>query len=65
MINPQTRRMLPRKVNVDGEAYACARRYMIRLEPRDFEDQRLAKLAATVNLTPEQFQQRFGYLVGL
>lgn len=38
MISPKTGRMLPRKVDVDGEAYECARRYMIRLEHRDFED---------------------------
>ena len=37
MINPQTGRMQPRKVDVDGEAYECARRYMIRLERADFE----------------------------
>jgi AraC-like DNA-binding protein len=65
MINPQTGRMLPRKVNVDGEAYECARRYMIRLERRDFEEPaRLAKLAVAASMSPEQFQTRFGYLVG-
>jgi 6-phosphofructokinase 1 len=63
IINPKTGRMLPRKVDVDGEAYECARRYMIRLERRDFEDpEQLAKLAATVKMTPEQFRKRFGYL---
>src|SRR5438876_6495511 len=29
MINPKTGRMQPRKVDVDGEAYECARHYMI------------------------------------
>src|SRR5262249_27528728 len=29
LILPQTGRMRPRKVNVEGEAYECARRYMI------------------------------------
>ena len=38
MIDPETKRMRPREVDVDGEGYECARRYMIRLEPRDFED---------------------------
>jgi 6-phosphofructokinase 1 len=66
MINPTTKRMLPRKVDVDGEAYECARRYMIRLERRDLEEpERLAKLAATAGMTPEQFRGRFGYLVGV
>jgi 6-phosphofructokinase 1 len=66
MINPKTGRMLPRKVDVDGEAYECARRYMIRLERRDFEDPtQLGKLAAVVSMTSEQFRKRFGYLVDL
>lgn len=64
MINPKTGRMLPRKVDVDGESYECARRYMIRLDRRDFDDPgRLAKLAAAAGMTPERFRERFGYLV--
>jgi ATP-dependent phosphofructokinase / diphosphate-dependent phosphofructokinase len=63
LIVPETGRMRPRKVDVDGETYECARRYMIRLEPSDFEDpQRLAPLAKAAGLTGEQFRQRFGYL---
>jgi 6-phosphofructokinase len=66
MLDPQTKRMHIRKVNVDGEAYECARHYMIRLEKSDFEDAgQLAKLAATVSMTSEQFKERFGYVVGL
>jgi 6-phosphofructokinase 1 len=66
MINPKTGRMQPRKVDVDGEAYECARHYMIRLERSDFEDaKRLARLAATVGMSAEQFRGRFGYLAGL
>jgi 6-phosphofructokinase 1 len=64
MINPKTGRMLPRKVDVQGESYECARRYMIRLEKRDFDDPvRLGKLADAAGMTTDQFQQRFGYLV--
>jgi ATP-dependent phosphofructokinase / diphosphate-dependent phosphofructokinase len=64
MLDPQTQRMQVRKVNIDGEAYECARHYMIQLEPSDFNDaNQLAKLAASVSLSPEQFTQRFGYLV--
>jgi 6-phosphofructokinase 1 len=66
MLDPKTGRMQNRKVNVDGEAYECARAYMIRLEREDFEHpKQLARLAAVVNFTPEQFTRRFGYLVGL
>jgi len=65
MINPATGRMWPRKVDVTSETYECARRYMIRLEPADFEEPQLSKLAAVVNVTPAQFRQRFGYLTGI
>ena len=66
MLDSKTGRMQNRKVNVDGEAYECACAYMIRLEREDFEDaKQLGKLAAVVNLTPDQFRARFGYLAGV
>jgi len=66
MINPKTGRMQPRKVDVDGEAYECARRYMIRLSREDLEEpKRVADLAQVAGMSPEQFKGRFGYLVGL
>ena len=66
MLDPQTQRMQVRKVNVDGEAYECAVHYMIALERTDFEDAaQLAKLASSISLSPEQFRDRFGYLVRL
>jgi 6-phosphofructokinase 1 len=66
MINPQTKRMLPRKVDVNGESYECARRYMIRLERRDFEEPaRLSRLAEAAGMPTDAFRQRFGYLVGI
>jgi 6-phosphofructokinase 1 len=65
LIVPETGRMKPRKVNVEGESYECARRYMIRLEADDFDDGlRLARLAEAAGLTPDAFRRRFGYLVG-
>jgi 6-phosphofructokinase 1 len=64
MINPETRRMKPRKVDVDGESYRCARAYMIRLEPRDLaESARLGRLAEAANMAPGQFRQRFAKVV--
>jgi 6-phosphofructokinase 1 len=58
--------MQNRKVNVDGESFECACAYMIRLEREDFEDaKKLARLAAVIKVTPEQFRAKFGYLVGL
>jgi len=60
MIDPVTKRMRPRKVNVDSESFHCARRYMIRLEKADTEDpKRLADLSNLVKMTPEQFVERF------
>jgi 6-phosphofructokinase 1 len=49
---------------VDGEGYECARRYMFRLDKQDFADpERLARLSAAAGMTPEQFRQRFYYVV--
>src|SRR5580704_16792846 len=63
MLDPQTGRMQNRRVNVEGEAFECAQAYMIRLERQDFDDaKQLAKLAAVINVTPEEFKKRFGYL---
>jgi ATP-dependent phosphofructokinase / diphosphate-dependent phosphofructokinase len=64
MINPETRRMKTRKVDVDGEGYECARRYMLRLEKQDFADpERLERLATAANMSAEQFRSRFAYVV--
>jgi 6-phosphofructokinase 1 len=66
MLDAKTGRMQNRKVNVDGEAYECALAYMIRLERQDFDDaKQLAKLAAVVKMSPDDFKKRFGYLAGL
>src|SRR4029078_5430332 len=66
MLDPETKRMQVRRVNVEGEAYECACHYMIQLERTDFEDQhQLKKLAATASLSPEKFRERFGYLAGI
>lgn len=64
MINPETKRMKTRKVDVDAEGYECARRYMIRLERNDFADPaQLERLAETCSMATEAFRERFGYLV--
>ena len=62
---PGTGRTRVRMVNVESEGYRVAREYMIRLEPKDFEDASwLDKLAAAGNLTPDEFRDKFGYLSG-
>jgi ATP-dependent phosphofructokinase / diphosphate-dependent phosphofructokinase len=63
MIDPKSKKMRPRLVDMAGENYEVARRYMIRLEKSDFEDPtRLEKLAAVVKMTSAQFADRFAYV---
>ncbi|HEX4999118.1 MAG TPA: diphosphate--fructose-6-phosphate 1-phosphotransferase [Terriglobia bacterium] len=65
MMDPATGRTRVRLVDTHSTRYAIARRYMIRLRRDDFEDpHELAKFAATVNMSLDEFRQRFEYLVG-
>jgi 6-phosphofructokinase 1 len=55
-----------RQVNTHSESYRVARRYMIRLERSDFDNADLLKnMAEIAQQTPQDFEQRYGYLVGL
>lgn len=64
MLDPDTGRTRVRLVDTDTEQYKIARRYMVRLRRDDFTDeQRLARLAATAHLSPEQFRSQFAYIV--
>jgi 6-phosphofructokinase 1 len=64
MLDPKTKKMRPRLVDVTGENYEVARRYMIRLEKSDFDHPaELAKLAAAANVPPDQFRKLFEYVV--
>jgi 6-phosphofructokinase 1 len=49
-----------RKVDINSQIYRVARKYMIRLEPEDFEGKQLRRLAAIAHIEPEEFQKRFG-----
>lgn len=63
--DPETHRTRVRLVDVHGESYEVARKYMIRLEADDFTaDSDLSMLAKTANMSPEDFAQRFSYLKG-
>lgn len=64
MIDYTTGKVKIRTVNTETETYEVARKYMIRLEKEDFEGQRLAHLAKTVNMSPEDFKARFAYVLG-
>ncbi len=64
MLDAETGRARVRMVDVGSEHYHIARRYMIRLNKRDFTDKKeLAKCAEVCGLTPEQFKKEFSYLV--
>jgi 6-phosphofructokinase len=64
LIDPKTGRTGVRLVDVHSDRYAIARRYMIRLRRDDFEDEELvAKMAATIKMTPEELRRQFEYLV--
>lgn len=64
IIDPKTKRMKVRMVDVESESYHVAYRYMIRLKPDDFEDaHELAKYAATCGITLNDFKNHFEYLI--
>jgi ATP-dependent phosphofructokinase / diphosphate-dependent phosphofructokinase len=64
MIDRETGRTRVRLVDTSSIRYAIARRYMIRLRRDDFEDaHELAKFAATVRMSLDEFRQQFEYLI--
>ena len=64
ILDPATKRTRVRMVDVAAEPYRIARRYMIRLDQKDFEQSdRLARCAAVAGLTAEAFRERFASVV--
>ena len=59
LTDPQTGRIRTRQVDLTTEAYRVARDYMVRLEPGDFEGERLERLAAQTSLAPAEFRAQF------
>ena len=59
LVDPNTGRIKVRMVDVATESFEVARSYMIRLEPSDFKEPELSKLAAKTNLSPQAFTERF------
>jgi len=52
-----------RMVDTDSDRYRIAHSYMVRLKRDDFDDaHELAKLAATVHLSPDAFRARYAYV---
>jgi len=64
ILDPVTGKTQVRMVNINSIQYIIARKYMIRIEKKDFESALiLEKMANVTNLTPEEFKDRFYYLV--
>lgn len=64
MMDRETGRTRVRFVDTRSIRYSIARRYMIRLRRDDFDDpHELAKFAATVRMSLEDFRQQFEYLI--
>jgi ATP-dependent phosphofructokinase / diphosphate-dependent phosphofructokinase len=60
LLDPHTGRPRTRLVDVHSTSYRVARKYMIRLEPQDFEDpDQLRRLAEAARTTPEEFLRRY------
>lgn len=57
--DPATGKTRIRTADIDSEIYQTARRYMIRLNPEDFEGETLARLAETAKMSPGEFTKRF------
>jgi len=63
MMDYSTGRVRVRTVDIQSINYEVARKYMIRLEPEDFEGKSLVHLAKTVGLKPEEFRERFAHIL--
>lgn len=63
MIDPATKKIKLRYVDIKSEPYMVGRNYMIRLEKEDFTSRNLPKLAKTARISTAEFKKRFSYLV--
>ena len=64
LVDPLTGDHRVRLVDTESDRYKIARTYMIRLKREDFDDAAdLARIAAAVSLSPEDFREQFGHVV--
>ncbi|MCL0083572.1 6-phosphofructokinase [Thermodesulfovibrionales bacterium] len=63
LINYSTGKIKIRRVEITSENYEVGRKYMIRLEKEDLEGENLERLAGVTNLKPEEFKERFEYII--
>jgi 6-phosphofructokinase 1 len=59
LLDPKTGKTRIRTVDTKADDYLMARRYMIRIEDEDLQGESLRKLAATTNLSPEEFKKKY------
>jgi 6-phosphofructokinase 1 len=64
MIDHTTGKAKIRVVDTTAEEYEVGRKYMIRLEREDFDGIPLGRLAKVAHLSPQEFRERFQYVVG-
>lgn len=61
MLDPHTGKAKIRLVDITSEYYRIARQYMTRVEPEDFDnDKIIAAMATAIQTTPEEFRGTFG-----
>ena len=66
VIDPETRRMKPRLVDINSDHYRCARNAMTRLELDDFQNaEQLRRLAQAAGSSTNEFCAEYGPVVGL
>ena len=59
--DPDTGRTRVRMVDTNSERYKVAREYMVRVQPRDLEDDKIvARMAEYGRRSPEEIRERFG-----
>ncbi|MCS7214808.1 MAG: diphosphate--fructose-6-phosphate 1-phosphotransferase [Thermodesulfovibrio sp.] len=63
LIDYKTGKVKIRKVDITSENYEVGRKYMIRLEAEDFEEERLKALASVVKMSEQEFKEKFLYVV--
>lgn len=62
--DPETGKTRTRKVDITGEGFEVACKYMIRLTKKDFQEpETLNQLAATANISVDDFRAKFGFVV--
>lgn len=59
LMDPETGKAKIRPVDIDSATYEVARKYMIRLEPQDFEGDHLLSLCDVLEAEPDAFKEVF------